>query len=200
MKKISSLLISFSFIVLTMNVLSATETAAVTPGKVAELGCHRLERLVTLGKINETFLTKLQSLQIIKLEPAKPTDPSFKVVASQYAGLDGTANSVEMMMDANGKAIAQTLKAGADAQNSPVWSDKDAATLVENSLHYIAEANNPEAVPFFTGLTSLKLKQVKNAQGEKIARVEMLSKDSAKTFEINLKEDGTVESANTIIP
>lgn len=200
MKRISSLLISFSLIVLSTNALSAAETAAAAPGKVAELGCHRLERLVTLGKINETFLTKLQSLQITKLEPAKPTDPSFKVVASQYAGSDGTANSVEMMMDANGKAIAQTLKPGADAQNSPVWGDKDAATLVENSLHYIAEANNPEAVPFFTGLTSLKLKQVKNAQGEKMARVEMLSKDSAKTFEINLKEDGTVESANTINP
>lgn len=41
---------------------------------------------------------------------------------------------------------------------------------------------------------------VKNEQGEKRARVEMLSLDSVKTFEVTLKEDGTVESANSINP
>lgn len=200
MRKFNLLLISLSFIALSSSTLFAGETASVTLGKVAELSCHRLERLVTLGKISESFLTKLNSLQVAKLQQSKPTDPVYKVTATQYAGADGSANVVEMMMDANGKGIAQTLKAGADAQNAPVWSDKDAISLIENSLHYIAESSNPEAKPFLTGLSSLKLKQVKNDQGEKVARVEMISQDSAKTLEIMMKEDGTVEAVNTVNP
>jgi hypothetical protein len=200
MKNLKLLLLSFSFMTLTTSSLFAADTAATALGKVAELACHRLERLVTLEKIDGSFLSKLNSLQVIKLQPTKPTDPSFKVVASQYAGADGSANQVDMMLDATGKAIAQTVRTGAAAQNAPVWSGVDAATLVENSLHYILEANNPEAKPFLSGLTSLKLKQVKNEQAEIRARVEMLSVDSAKTFEVTLREDGTVESANTVNP
>lgn len=200
MKNAKLFLISLVFVSLGNSVLLAADTVGVTLGKVAELGCHRLERLVTLGKIDESFLTKLNSIQLTKLQPTKPTDPSFKVVVTQYSGADGTANQVDLMMDANGKGIAQTLKTGADAQNAPVWNDKDAVSLVENSLHYIFESTSSEIKPFVTGLTSLKLKQVKNDQGEKAARVEMHSKDSAKTLEITMKEDGTVESANTVNP
>lgn len=200
MKIFKSLLLSLSFITISSGSLFAEEAAGVTLGKVAELGCHRLERLVTLGKIDESFLTKLNSLQVTKLNPTKPTDPSFKVVATQYTGADGSANQVELMMDVNGKGIAQVLKAGAVAQNAPVWSEKDSVSLIENSLHYISESTNPEVKPFFTGLTSLKLRQVKNDRGENMARVDMLSKDSAKSLEITMKEDGTVESANTINP
>ncbi|MDD4975890.1 MAG: hypothetical protein PHY93_16150 [Bacteriovorax sp.] len=200
MKNVKSLLLSLSFVTLASSSLFAADTATTALGKVAELACHRLERLVTLEKIDGTFLSKLSSLQVVKLQPTKPTDPSFKVVASQYAGADGSSNQVDMMMDTAGKAIAQTVKAGAAAQDAPVWSDVDAASLVENSLHYILEANNPEAKPFISGLISLKIRQVKNEQGEIRARVEMLSQDSAKTFEVTLKEDGTVESANTVNP
>jgi hypothetical protein len=198
MKNVKSLILSFVLIAFSSPSAFATDAASVALGKVAELSCHRLERLVTLEKINETFLTKLVSLQIIKLSPVKPTDPSYKVIASQVAGSDGSAIQVEMMMDATGKGVAQTLKPATEAQDAPVWSDKDAATLIENSLHYILEANNPEAKPFVSGLTLLTLKQVKTEQGETVGRVEMHSTDSAKLFEVTLKEDGTVESASTV--
>ena len=58
MKNVKSLLLSLSFITLTSGSLFARETAELMLGKVAELGCHRLERLVTLGKIDESYLTK----------------------------------------------------------------------------------------------------------------------------------------------
>ncbi|MBC7714875.1 MAG: hypothetical protein H7177_16125 [Rhizobacter sp.] len=199
MKNVKSLVLLLVLISCSIQTLLAAE-ASVALGKVAELSCHRLERLVTLQKIDEKFLTKLVSLQIIKLTPAKPADPSYKVIASQYAGADGSSIQVEMMMDATGKGVSQTLKAGTEAQNAPVWSDKDAASLVENSLHYILESNNPEARPFASGLTSVVLKQVKTEQGETVGRVEMHSTDTTKLFEVTLKEDGTVESANTINP
>ncbi|MFA6239127.1 MAG: hypothetical protein WC635_17440 [Bacteriovorax sp.] len=200
MKNAKLFLISLVFVSLSNSVLLAADTASVTLGKVVELGCHRLERLVTLGKIDESFLTKINSIQITKLQPTKPTDPSFKVVVTQYSGADGTANQVDLMMDANGKGIAQTLRAGADAQNAPVWNDKDAVSLVENSLHYIFESNDSEIKLFVTGLSYLRLKQVNNDRGEKSARVQMNSTDSSKILEITMKEDGTVESANTVNP
>lgn len=198
MKNVKSFLLSLSIVTLASGSLLAGEASGVTLGKVAELGCHRLERLVTLGKIDESFLTKLNSLQVTKLSPTKPTDPSFSVVATQYTGADGSANQIELMMDANGKGIAQTLKAGAVSQNAPEWSDKDAVSLIENSLHYISESTSSEVKLFITGLTSLKLRQVKNDRGEKMARVDMQSKDSGKSLEITMREDGTVESANTV--
>ncbi|MBC7539422.1 MAG: hypothetical protein H7281_11420 [Bacteriovorax sp.] len=197
MKNVKSLLFSLAFTTLASSTLFAADLT-VAPGKAVELSCHRLERLVTLGKVEDSFLSKLSSLQITLLQPTKPTDPSYKVVASQVAGADGSSKQVEMMLDATGKGIAQNVKAGTEAQNAPVWSDKNAADLVENSLHYILESNNADAKPFVSGLTSLKLIQVKNDQGQIMARVVMLSKDSAKKFEVTLKEDGTVDSANLI--
>lgn len=197
MKNVKSLLLSLTFAALSSSSLFAADLT-VTPGKAVELSCHRLERLVTLGKVDGSFLTKLSSLQLTRLQPTKPTDPSFKVIASQVAGADGSSQQVEMMLDATGKGIAQNVKAGTEAQNAPVWSDKDAASLVENSLHYILESNNADAKAFVTGFSSLKLIQIKNDQGQTMARVEMKSNDSAKKFEVTLKEDGTVDSANLV--
>lgn len=194
MKNARNLLLSLTFATFSNGSLFA----ATLPGKAVELSCHRLERLVTLGKISESFLTKLSTLELTVLQPTKPTDPSFKVVAGQVAGIDGSAQKVQMMLDATGKGIAQNIIVGTESENAPVWHDKDAASLVENSLHYILESNNAEAKPFASGFTSLKLNQIKNEQGKTLARVTMTSKDSAKKFEVTLKEDGTVDSANLI--
>lgn len=178
--------------------LSTNAMSAVTLGKAAELACHRLEKLVSLGKAEESFITKFSSLQVTKLQPAKPADPSFKVTIAQHAGADGNSKQIEIMLDGNGKGIAQTVKAGPDALNAPEWSDKDALTLVEHALHYIADSDEAEVKPFFTGLTSLKLKQVKNGNGTS-ARVVMNTQDTTKTLEINLNENGSVESTNSLI-
>ncbi len=178
--------------------LSANAIGAVTLGKAAELACHRLEKLVSLGKADESFITKFSSLQVSKLQPAKPADPSFKVSIIQHAGADGSSKQIDIMLDANGKGIAQAVKNGPDALNAPEWSDKDALTLVEYALHYIADSDEAELKPFLTGLTSLKLVQVKNERGS-AARVLMNSKDSAKKLEVNLNENGSVESTNSLV-
>lgn len=198
---ISKLFLSLvSCFVFSISLLPAAEMAGASLGKIAELGCHRLERLVTLGKIEESFLTKINTLQVTKLDPKTPNEPSFKITVTQYPGADGSAKSVEMMMDKTGKGVSQTIKEGASPLNAPVWSDKDSATLLEDSFHYILESNNPDAKPFLSGLKIVTLKQVKNEQGQTMARVLMSSSDTSKILEINLKEDGTIESTNTINP
>lgn len=189
------------FLALTISAFTAsTSFAAIGSAKIVELGCHRLERLVTLGKADETFLTKLQSLDLVILTPTKPTDPSFKVIASQYAGADGTTKQIEMMMDAAGKGIAQIVKEGTESDSAPAWGDKDAVTLIEHSLHYVNDhaSAQVELRPFQTGLKSLTLKQVTNDQGNKVARIEMSSTATTQKLEVNLNEEGSVESTNTV--
>lgn len=177
---------------------SANAMGAVTSGKAAELACHRLEKLVSLGKAEEAFITKFSSLQISKLPASKPADPAFKVTISQHSGADGNSKQIDIMLDVNGKGIAQTVKAGPEASNAPVWNDKDALTLVEYALHYISDSDEEELKPFLTGLTSLKIVQVKNDSGTS-ARVVMNSKDTTKILEVNLNENGSVESTNSLI-
>ena len=189
------------FLALTISAFAATTSfAAIGNAKVVELGCHRLERLVTLGKADETFLTKLKSLELIVLTPTKPTDPSFKIIASQHTGADGTTKQVEMMMDAAGKGIAQVVKEGTESDSAPTWGDKDAATLIEQSLHYVNDhaSEHVELKPFQTELKSLTLMQVTNNQGNKVARIEMVSTATAQKLEVNLNEQGSVESTNTV--
>lgn len=193
MKFFKSLALSFSLIAL----LSTNAMAAVTLGKAAELACHRLEKLVALGKADETFITKFSSLQITALQPVKPTDPAFKVTILQYPGVDGNVNQADIMLDANGKGIAQTVKFESEAVNAPEWSDKDALTLVEYALHYIADSDDVELQPFLKGLTSLNLKQFQN-EGISFGKVTFNSKDTTKTLEINLNMNGTVESVQIL--
>ncbi|MEA9358466.1 hypothetical protein SHI21_19675 [Bacteriovorax sp. PP10] len=179
---------------------TSTSFAAVGNAKVVELGCHRLERLITLGKVDESFLKKLKTLDLVILSPAKPTDPSFQVTAAQYAGADGTTKKVEMMMDANGKAITQVIKEGTESDSTPEWGDKDAISLIEQSLHYVEEhtSEHIELRPFQVGLKSLTLMQVSNAQGIKVARIEMTSTATTQKLEVNLNENGSVEFTNIV--
>lgn len=189
------------FLTLTISTLATSVSyAAVGNAKIVELGVHRLERLVDLGKADATFLKKLKLLELVVLTPTKPTDPSFKVIASQFSGADGTTKQIEMMMDANGKGIAQVVKDGTESSSAPVWGDKDASTLIEQSLHYVNDhaSEHVELKPFQAGLKTLTLMQVSNDQGIKVARIEMISTQTAQKLEVNLNEDGSVESANTI--
>lgn len=174
--------------------------AAVGNAKIVELACHRLERLITLGKVDESFLNKLKTLEITILSPAKPTDPTFKVTAAQYTGADGTTKQVDLMMDANGKAVTQITKEGTESDSTPNWGTKDAISLIEQSLHYVGDhsSQKPELQSFKTDLKTLNLMQVSNEQGIKLARVEMTSTTTTQKLEVNLDENGSVVSTNIV--
>lgn len=196
MKTIKSLLACLSFILLTTHTLYAS---AVTSGEVAELAAHRLEHLVSMGKLEETFLTKFSTLEIIKLEVTAQKGPAFKVIATQYAGADGISNAVELMMNEAGKTLSQVTKAGTEAVNAPIWNKMEALSYVELSLHFLEDSTLPEVKPFLSDLTFVKLNQFKNNEGVIMARVDMTSKESANILEITMKEDGTVESVRTVL-
>jgi hypothetical protein len=168
------------------------------PGQVAiskatELGVHRIERLVTLKKIDETFQTALVAM---KAERTTENGAVFKVSGIQAPGADGTASVVTLWMDGVGKTLSFTVTPGAAPANPVQWPAKDAVSLVEEGLHFVLEgwAQHPEVKAFYTGLQSITLAAVQDAQGQMLAEYKVTSDDDTKTLTIQLKPDGTFVS------
>lgn len=191
-------LLLVSALILSMQA-SAAQAAKIALAKAAELGVHRVERLVTLKKIDETFLSKFQSVEIVSLTQSAPTDPAFKATASQVPGPDGTQSIVEIFLDGAGKALSNTVKMGTEATTAPRWPEKDPVTLTENALHVVLDGvNDPKIKPYYLGFKSLVLSQDRDAAGLTIARFKMRSNDADKVLEVVLKTDGTLISKEII--
>ena len=171
--------------------------ATMTLAKAVELGCHRIERLVTLKKIDESFLRNLGTMSVVPMTAAQPTDPSFKVVASQYPGADGTSMQLELLMDSQGKTLSSNVITGSASASAPAWPDKDSVTLVENSLHYVLDGWQgvaPQVEPFYTDLKSLRISQIKDGSGQTLSKTEFLSNKVGSTLVVYLKMDGSLSS------
>lgn len=196
MKKLMSL-----FIVGSLMASVSAQAAPIALAKAAELTCHRIERLVTLKKIDETFLTMLHTIVVQTVPQGSSADPYFKSTGSQYPGADGTLNQIDIFMDDQGKALSHVVKPGAAAQGAPVWPDKDPITLMENSLHYVLEngPNDANIAPFYTGFSGLALTQV-NVNGQTLSRAEIHSTTTTKVLEVFLKTDGTLQGTNIYNP
>ncbi len=175
---------------------------AISLAKAAELACHRIERLVTLKKIEENFLNRFYSLEAQALPQEEASDPAFKILVAQFPGLEGNSNKIELLMDLNGKTLSHKVIPGPQSEGFPIWPDKDPVTLSENSLHYVLEGwvTNPALIPFFKGLKSLRLTQVKDSQGKILARSEMHSSEMNEVLEVFVGTDGNFHSSNIFIP
>jgi len=169
--------------------------STIAPARAAELSSHRIERLVNLKKIDNTFISKLHTIELQKLTKNQVTDPAFLSTVSQYAGADGTKNQVEIFLDDQGKALSFNVKNGSAAANTPVWSDKDPSTLVENGLHFVLENNEtkPDVKPFHTGFISMSLSKG-SRDGHDVAVVNLASKETQEHLYIYLKMDGSFEA------
>jgi hypothetical protein len=172
----------------------------VTNAKAAELSLHRVERLVILRKIEDSFQSKPQSIKVEAIAHQNEEDPSFKATIYQVAGADGTQKSIEIVLNEEGKTIKYTVNAGADAVNAPVWADKDATTLTENALHYVLDnaAAKPELVPFSQSLSLLKLSPGTNSANVAVAVVDMKATANDGVLRIRVKLDGTFDSAEVV--
>lgn len=164
----------------------------VTIARAAELGCHRIERLRDLGRIDEAYVNKFQSLRI---EENSTAGGKFKFLAFQAPGSGGSAHQIELNLAADGKVIGSHKEIKGTDGVAPQWPDKDPVTLTENGLHYVLE-NGPiksEVAPFFNSLTEAVIAQVQE-NGQTLARVQFKNSQSTKVLEVTLKTDGTVVS------
>ncbi len=176
----------------------ASVADSITLSKAAELSCHRIERLVTLKKIDAGYETNFSTLTVVALQQTQPTDPAFKAVESQYLGADGTAAQIEILMDNQGKPLSFNVITGATAVNAPVWTGADSINLAENSLHFVLEGwqtTQPEVKPFYTDMKAMRLFQVTDSSGQVLSKAEFLSYLVGTTLTVYLKTDGTFVSA-----
>lgn len=180
--------------ILSLNAFAHDEVPGQLPiSKVTELGVHRIERLVTLKKIDDAFRTNLAAMTA---ERSTENGAVFKVYGHQAPGADGKSSVVTLWMDGEGKTLSFAVTPGTASANPPLWPDKDAVTLVEEGLHFVLEgwAQHPDVKPFYTGLQSIIMAPSQDAQGQLLAQYKVTSDDDTKTLTINLKPDGTFVS------
>lgn len=169
-----------------------------TPGVIAiskatELAVHRIERLVTLKKIDAVFQTALIGL---RAESSAENGATYKAYGYVAPGSDGKSLTITLWMDNQGKTLAYNVTQAQAPANPFAWPVKDSVTLMEEGLHFVLEGwvQNPEVKAFYLGLKSISLAPAQDAQGNLIAQFKVTSDDDTRTLTINLKADGTFVS------
>ena len=183
--------------VLMVSMLSsaAALAAPASKAKVTELSAHRIDRLVALSKIDRTFLTRLEKIEVKAVSLGAV---AFKAVVSQTQPAQGQALQVELSFDQDGKALAYQVVAGGVAGDDPQWPDKDAGSLTENALHYVLDnATDPKVKKFFDGMTMFTLIKG-DLSGQVVARGQMQSSLTTEKLNVYLKLDGTFISAEIV--
>ncbi len=180
--------------------LSSMSTAAdITNAIAAHLATHRLERLVTLGKIDGSFQTKFRELTLENIPHTQATEPAFKALLEQYPGMDGTKNVLEIIMNGTGKSLKDTVLPGATAEDAPDWPIKDAITLSELAQHHLLEKaqTDPALAPYIRALSGFNISQFIEG-GDIFARIDLRSSETEQKYRVILKTDGTVVTATIV--
>lgn len=175
---------------------SVSWAAPASKAKVAELTAHRIDRLVALNKIDASFLNRVEKIEVTAVNQ---NPIAFKVRASQTQPENGSQPmQLDLSFDKDGKALAYQVVAGGNAGPDPQWPDKDAATLTENTLHYVLDnANDARVKKFFDGLTMFTLIKG-DLNGAVVARGQVLSSQTTEKLNVYVKLDGTFISAEIV--
>ena len=194
MKALTTTLFAVSLI--PVNLFAADITNAVA----GHLAIHRLERLVTLGKIDKSFQEKFRALALATIPHANSSEPAFKAVLEQYPATDGSKNILEVILSGSGRSLKDTVLPGGAAIGAPTWPDKDAVTLSELAQHYLLEKvmTKPELLPFVRALVAYTISQKVDTAGNKQAQFDILSSETKDRFRILLRADGTIVSGEIV--
>lgn len=189
---------------LAIGILTATQIAfaqeaapSIVKAKAAELTAHRVDRLVSLSKIDSSFLTKTAKMEVSVVQNQAPA--YYKVRVSQTQPASGEAMQMDVVYDGNGKPLSYNVLPGGNPGPDEGWTGVDAVTLLENGLHYVLENGEKDAKvkPFYTALTTITLAKGQ-LDGKVVARTQMKSSESALTLNVYVNLDGTFISAEFI--
>lgn len=180
-------------LLLGINSIAQAQLQVLDLAKVAELACHRIDRLVVLGKIDANFKNQLNAINISQLD-SNASGAKYLVTVSQNMPADKSMKplSVELYLDPQGKALKQNVIADGQKGMDVTWSDRDPDTLAENALHYLLDNGdtNDSLRPFLKDLSTLSISQ-ETVNGQLIAQVSFVSKTTTNVLNISLKLDGT---------
>ncbi|MFZ3231525.1 MAG: hypothetical protein WA160_15060 [Pseudobdellovibrio sp.] len=179
-----------------LTIYAHADGPGVTSAKVLELSAHRIDRLVSLSKIDSSFLKKIEKVDVSILVDSAPA--YYKVLVSQTQPSFGSPFQLEIIFDDDGKPLSFHVLDGGVAGPDQNWPDKDSDSLVENALHYILENNADSKVTLFDkGVSSFVLSKV-NLNNEIVAMGQATSSLTADKLNIYLKLNGTFISAEII--
>jgi hypothetical protein len=182
--------------------VQATDT--IPNSKAAEFSLHRIERLVILHKIDRTFQTHFERIDLTMETPNQPSDPTFLIRASQVGGADGSRMTMDLAFDQIVRPMKDTVNpGGSPSANPPAWPQADAITIAEDSLHWI-EDQGPvvdELRSFYQGVVSLALSPVTDAQGAlTAAEVAMVVSRDKPSLLVTMGLDGVFKSYEILPP
>lgn len=179
----------------TINTSAHPNGPGVTKAKVAELTSHRIDRLVSLNKIDKSFLTKLVKMEVSVLENQEPA--YYKVHVTQTQPTQGQAQQMDVIFDDDGKPLSYSVIPGGASGPDDGWTGVDPVTISENALHYVLENGETDAKvkPFYTGLTTVSLEKGL-LNGQITAKVQMTSAETNTKLNVYLNLDGTFISTN----
>lgn len=185
--------------ILTATQITFAQEAApgIVKAKAVELTAHRVDRLVSLNKIDGSFLTKAAKMEVSVVQNQAPA--YYKVRVTQTQPSSGEAMQMDVVYDGNGKPLSYTVLPGGNAGPDEGWTVVDAITLMENGLHYVLENGEKDANvrPFHTALTTITLSKGQ-LNGKPVARTQMKSSESALSLNVYVNLDGTFVSAEFI--
>lgn len=168
----------------------------VSNAKAIELSAHRIDRLVALGKIDASFLKKLEKMEVAVVQNQAPV--YYKVRVSQTAPAQGLPQQLDISYDDDGKPLSFQVIANGVAGPDMAWPDKDAGSLTENALHYVLENNaDPKVALFDKGAVSFTLSKGTLNKVD-VARGQMTSSLTTEKLNIYVKLDGTFISAEIV--
>jgi hypothetical protein len=167
------------------------EVPGVIPvSKGTELGVHRIERLVTLKKIDPSFQNQFYAM---RAEPTTEGGATYKVYGYVLPDANNQSTTITMLSDKQGAVLSYVVSQKFQSAAPIAWPDQDPLTLMEDALHFVLEGwvQHAEVKPFYLGLTSITLGSEKDAQGNLIAVAKVTSDADAKMLIVRLKADGT---------
>lgn len=169
----------------------AHDDPKISTAKIAELSAHRSDRLVALGKIDASFVQKMDNIEVTKLSGGPA---AYKAIVSQTQPQTGSPLQLELQFDHDGKPLSFKVLAGGSAGPDMQWSPKSAGELIENGMHYIIDnSTNGTIAPYFSDFTNLVL--VKGTlSGKEIALVQVTANSQAKPLNVYVNLDGTINS------
>lgn len=182
----------FTLMFLNLSFAQHDHGAGVTPAKLAHDASHRVGKLVDTGKIDETFIQNMSSLEIIELDHTDMSAPAFKVVVTAGTGV----NQLAVLFDMKGKYMKNQIIAKGDIEASP-WRAKGGSELIEAALHVVTEGADPKLAPFANGLKSASVAPRETEQGP-VAVVTVKSSLSAASLELIVSLEGEVQSFKVI--
>jgi hypothetical protein len=163
---------------------------ALVVSKALELGVHRIERLVTLKKIDPMFINSTYALRAERSgDSAKP----YVIHGYVAPNANSQSSTISMVTDAKGKVVSYKVGQIYQPANPVNWPEKDAITLIEDALHFVLEGwtTDPKVKAYYLGLTSITMSAAQDTRGNLIAAFAVSSDDDARTLYIRLKTDGT---------